>query len=180
MHRQIRFCGLGGQGIVLAGFILGKACLEAGFNVTQTQSYGPEATGGASRSEVVISDSEIDFPAVLAADILVAMSQPGYDKYLKETAPGALILIDPHYVLNRTEGVFFVEATKIAERVGTRLASNMVMTAVVSELVGLPHAILQSAIIRTLSPSTHKINLAAIEEGFREGERINRIVSGRN
>lgn len=172
MHRQIRFCGLGGQGIVLAGFMLGKACTEGGLNAVQTQSYGPEATGGASRSEVVVSDAEIDHPAVLQADILVAMSQPAYDKYIGKIGSNAVVIIDPHYVLNHREDVYCVEATRIAEKVGTRIVANMVMTGVVAEMLGLPRDALRKAIEKTLSPSTHKVNLAAIEEGFAEGERI--------
>ena len=82
MRKEIRICGFGGQGIVLAGVILGKAAsVYSEYHAVQTQSYGPEARGGASRSEIVISDAPVGFPGVMEADVLVALSQPAFDKY---------------------------------------------------------------------------------------------------
>ncbi|MCP4654967.1 MAG: hypothetical protein GY856_06055, partial [bacterium] len=79
--REIRICGFGGQGIILAGVILGEAATRAGYRAVQAQSYGPESRGGAARSEVLITSGAIDYPRVTRADVLVALSQPGYDRY---------------------------------------------------------------------------------------------------
>ena len=83
MRTEIRICGFGGQGIILAGIILGKsASLFDGKEAVQTQSYGPEARGGASKCEVVISDTKVDYPKVESPDILVAMSNEALLKYV--------------------------------------------------------------------------------------------------
>jgi len=76
---EVRICGLGGQGVVLAGQILGRAAVFDGKNVVQTQSYGSEARGSAAKSEIIISDEKIGYPMVRKCDILVAMSQSALD-----------------------------------------------------------------------------------------------------
>ena len=89
MKKEIRIVGFGGQGIILAGVILGEAATRAGHKAVQTQSYGPESRGGAARSEVVISSEPIDYPRVNEADVVVALSQEGYEKYGKDLENGA-------------------------------------------------------------------------------------------
>src|SRR5512142_1746941 len=97
---EIRLAGEGGQGMILAGIILAEAAaIYDGKQATQTQSYGPEARGGASRSEVVISDGEIDHPEVLSADVVVALSQEAYRKFAKSVHPGGLLIIDEDRVV---------------------------------------------------------------------------------
>ena len=85
MRTEIRIAGFGGQGIILAGLLLGKAAIKDGKYAVQTQSYGPESRGGAARSEVVISDQVIDYPKVVEADILIALSQTAYDKFSNDS-----------------------------------------------------------------------------------------------
>ena len=82
MRTEIRIAGFGGQGIILAGVILGEGAINDGKNAVKTQSYGPESRGGADRSEVIIADEEIDYPSVIEADYLVVLSQPAYEKPL--------------------------------------------------------------------------------------------------
>jgi len=92
---DVRFAGFGGQGIILAGIVLGKAvavCDER--NATQVQSYGPESRGGSCRSEVVVSDEQIDYPSIIEADVLVAMSQEAADKFVGNVKKGGLVIID--------------------------------------------------------------------------------------
>src|SRR6056297_1427968 len=92
---EIRLSGAGGQGMILAGIIIAEAALhEEGLNVTQTQSYGPESRGGASRAEVVLSKEVIDFPKVINPDILVALTQKAYDKYSKDVKEDGIVIID--------------------------------------------------------------------------------------
>jgi len=96
---EIRLGGEGGQGMILAGIILAEAAaIYDGKNVVQSQSYGPEARGGASKAEVIISDEEIDFPEVIQADILIALSQEAYDKHSSDLKTGGLLIIDTENV----------------------------------------------------------------------------------
>src|SRR5512136_3011541 len=96
---EIRLAGEGGQGMILAGIILAEAAaIYDGKMAVQTQSYGPEARGGASKSEVVIADGEIDHPEVLSADVVVALSQEAYNKYAVCIKPGGLLIVDDEKV----------------------------------------------------------------------------------
>lgn len=89
---------MGGQGLLLAGIIVAEAAMAQGRNVVQTASYGPESRGGASRSEVIISDIEIDYPAVIEADLLFAMTQEAADKFIHEVKPGGIAIFDSTWV----------------------------------------------------------------------------------
>ena len=95
---EIRLAGMGGQGMILAGIILADAAFRDGKNAVQTQSYGPEARGGASRSEIVISNQEIDYPEVIQADILLCMSQEACDKYYGNLEKNGLLIVDASHV----------------------------------------------------------------------------------
>ena len=95
---EVRLAGEGGQGMILAGIILAEAAIYDGKQAVQTQSYGPEARGGASKSEVVIADGEVDHPEVLDADIVVTLSQEACDKYAAHLKPGCLLIVDSEKV----------------------------------------------------------------------------------
>jgi len=93
--KQICLCGFGGQGVILAGMILGYAAINDGKWVAGSNSYGAQARGGSARSEVVISENPITYPHVIKADILIVMSQTAYDQYIQDLAEqGALVLYD--------------------------------------------------------------------------------------
>ncbi len=97
---EIRLAGSGGQGLILAGIILAEAAgVYDGKFVCQTQSYGPEARGGASKAEVVISDAEIDYPKAIQPDVLLAMNQKSLDAFSSDLKPGGLLLVDADLVL---------------------------------------------------------------------------------
>ena len=89
---EIRLAGKGGQGLIKSGLILAEAAALEGKNVVQIQSYGPEARGGASRSDVIIGDT--DYPGVMSLDVLVALSQEAYDKYLPYVKPNGVVIFD--------------------------------------------------------------------------------------
>ena len=91
---EIRFSGSGGQGILLAAAIVAEGAAALGKQVVQTQTYGPEARGGASKSEVIISDEDIDYPEVQHPDINLVLSQAAYLKYAADTRPGGLLIFD--------------------------------------------------------------------------------------
>ena len=95
---EIRLAGMGGQGMILAGVLLADAAIRDGKNAVQTQSYGPEARGGASRSEVIISSDEIDYPEVIQADVVLCMSQHACDKYAHPLKLDGLLIVDSGHV----------------------------------------------------------------------------------
>jgi len=103
----IQFCGFGGQGIVLSSVIFGTtAVLHSGMNAVQTQSYGSEARGGECQAELILSQEPIKSPLADQLDILVAMSQPALNQYLKRLKPGGTLIFDPEYVFDRTDRTF--------------------------------------------------------------------------
>ncbi len=175
MRKEIRICGFGGQGIILAGVILGRAaCVYSDFNAVQTQSYGPEARGGASRIGVIISDGEIGYPGMNQPDVLVAMSQQAWDKYKKNIKESSTIIIDPDLI--KTEGAedyYKVRSMKIATDLGSRLSANIVM---LGALVGITNIVSRDAIDRAVVESvprrTIEVNRSALEEGFKVGSKL--------
>ncbi len=128
---ETRIAGLGGQGVVLAGQILGRAAVHDGKYVVQTQSYGAEARGSAAKSEVIISDRPIKFPLVRKCDILVAMSQTALNKHLKDLKEDGVLFVDKEMVKEIPKlkaKIFWVSATSTAEAVLKRgIYANVVM-----------------------------------------------------
>jgi len=116
---EIRISGFGGQGVVLAGQVLGRAAVYDGKNVVQTQSYGAEARGSAAKSEVLISDDGIGFPMVRKCDILVAMSQEAVEKNVKNLKEDCVLLVDSSVVEKVPKikaRIFRVPATEVAAK----------------------------------------------------------------
>lgn len=170
---EIRICGLGGQGVVLAGQILGKAAVYDGKNVVQTQSYGAEARGSAAKSEVIISNSQIGFPMVRKCDILVAMSQTAVDKYIKDLKENGFLLIDESLVEKIpkiTAKVFKVPSTKKAENIfKTKLYANIIMLGALTKITGIvSEKSLERAISESVPENAREQNLKAFKEGLRE------------
>ncbi len=169
MRKEIRIAGFGGQGIGLAGYILGKAlALYDRLDAVMTQSYGPEARGGASSASIVLSDRAIAYPFVEQPDYLIAMSQEAYNKFYMTLSPAGLLIIDPDIVSPANEGnPLPIRATHIAEKLGARIVANMVILgffANQSEIVSLDS--LNKAVETTVRPNTLTINLKAIASGY--------------
>jgi 2-oxoglutarate ferredoxin oxidoreductase subunit gamma len=168
MRKEIRIAGFGGQGTVLAGYLLGKAfSLYQGLEAVMTQSYGPEARGGASSSNIVVADREIAFPFVQNADILIALSQEAYSKFRDETAPEAIIFLDTSLVKPESDDeILGLPATEIAEQIGRRIVANVVM---LGYLCGNQEWIsveaLEKAIRTTVKEKTIDLNLKAFTTG---------------
>ncbi|HDQ72291.1 MAG TPA: 2-oxoacid:ferredoxin oxidoreductase subunit gamma [Chloroflexi bacterium] len=172
---EIRVAGTGGQGTILAGILLAEAAIRDGKNVVQTQSYGPEARGGASRSEVVISDQEINYPKVIEADITLCMSQEACDRYGRMMARGGLLILDQDHV-NRaptTQAVHVPMTTLARDAAGRELVANVVGLGV---LVGLTNIVsrkaLEQAIRARVPKGTAEINLKALAAGFEAASDI--------
>ena len=168
---EIRIAGLGGQGVVLAGHILGKAVVNDGLHVVQTQSYGAEARGSAAKSEVILSNKKIGFPMVRKSDVLVAMSQTALDKHLKDLKEKGILIVDTDMIKETPSvnaKVFKVEATKIAEtKLKSKMYANMVMLGAIAKITKLvtPVAV-EKAISDTFTGETREKNTAAFRAGF--------------
>ncbi len=169
---EIRFAGLGGQGIVRAGVIIGSAAaLFGGKNAANSQSYGPEARGGASRSEVIISDEEIDYPKVEEPDAMVLMSQEAYDRYARDLKRGGVLIYDSDMVYDPKpiEGarVYAIPATRIAEESGRKIVANMVMIGALVAITGaVDPSAAKRAIERNVPKGTEDLNIRAFEKGY--------------
>lgn len=176
MRKEIKFGGFGGQGIILAGMIAGRAAsLYDGLNAVFTQSYGPEARGGATSSEVVISKEPVDYPYVISADVLVLMSKEAYDKYISMAKDGGLVLIDEDLIEldERTKGkkISKIKATKVAEGLGNRIVANIVMLGFFTATTGI---VSKEAMIKSVKDSVPSrfidLNIRAFEEGYKKGK----------
>lgn len=167
MRTEIRIAGFGGQGVVLAGRLLGEAAILAGKRAVQTQSYGPESRGGAARSEVVISDQDIDYPKVVKADILVALSQPAFDKYRAAVKEGGKIIVDADLVEAGDAGILSVHFAKTADSLGKRMVANSVMLGYLVASTGVIGTESMEATIREKVPEhTIELNLEAFHRGI--------------
>lgn len=180
MRKEIRIAGFGGQGIVLAGKVLGEAGVNAGNNAVQTQSYGPESRGGAARSEIVISDDTIDYPRVIDADVLVALSQPGFDKYFDETKKNGFIIIDKDLVdpkeRVKDKRIITVPFTKSADNLGKKIVANIVMIGYLTAFLDLmPKKTMLDTIKENIPKGTEKLNAKAFEDGYKLGLKTRKV-----
>jgi len=168
---ETRISGLGGQGVVLAGVILGKAAVCDGKYAVQTQSYGAEARGSAAKSEVIVSNEKISFPEVRKCDILVTMSQSALDKHLKDLKEKGTLLVDEDVVkeVPKIEAkVFKVPATRIAEaEFGSKIYANVVMLGALTKITAmLSRRAVEKAITDIVPEETKKNNLDGFKKGF--------------
>lgn len=173
---EIRLAGAGGQGLLLAGLILAEAAvLYDHKEACQTQSYGPEARGGASKSEVIIDDEPIDYPKVIAADVLLALSQEACDKYYHDLKRDGVLIVDSVHVRRvPTSKAFSLPITEIAEeRTGRTITANMVGLGVLAGLTGVvSEEALQNAVAERAPEGTEEINLEALAAGLDEGKKL--------
>lgn len=178
MRKEIRFAGFGGQGIIKSGIITASAAaIHGGKNAVQTQSYGPESRGGACKSEVVISEEDIDFPKVIEPDVLVVMSQHAYNDYAEDVKSGGVIIMDPDMIPHGKElknvKVFRLPATRIAEELGRKIVANIVMLGAFAAITGLlDKDALKESIKANIPKGTEELNLAAFEKGFEYGKSL--------
>jgi 2-oxoglutarate ferredoxin oxidoreductase subunit gamma len=179
MRQEIVFAGFGGQGVIKAALLVGQAAaLIENKHAAQTQSYGPEARGGACRSEVIVSDQEIDYIKALGADCLVVMSQPALDKYVHRADPDqTAVIIDQTLVQRVPEGlrrVYRVPATEVAEQTfGRALFANIVMLGAFSVITGLVSLeALKQTLVGNVPDKTLDRNRSALDEGARIGREL--------
>jgi len=170
---ETRISGLGGQGVVLAGQILGRAAVYDGKNVVQTQSYGAEARGSIAKSEVIISDDKIGFPIVRRCDILVAMNQEALDRHLKDLKEDGVLIVDSTYVKKIPETkakIFKIPATEHAEKTfGDKIYANMLMLGALTKATNI---VSEKAMKKAIQDAVMK-NIADInEEAYKKGKQL--------
>jgi 2-oxoglutarate ferredoxin oxidoreductase subunit gamma len=172
---EIRIAGFGGQGVVLAGVLLGTAAAVAdGRRAVQTQSYGAAARGGGARSEVVISDERIIYPRVTRPDTLVAMSEEAMRKYGPDMRPGGFLFIDSDLVKHVSRDDVRVVAVPVSnlatQELGKTIVANLVMLGVLVSKTGLVSvAGMEAAIRENVPPKTIDLNLKAFRRGLELG-----------
>jgi 2-oxoglutarate ferredoxin oxidoreductase subunit gamma len=167
---EIRLSGTGGQGLILAGIILAEAALHDNKNAVQSQSYGPEARGGASKSEVIISDNEIFYPKVQSPDIFLALSQEACDKYISGVKKGGIVIVDSTVQVNvqRDFSVYSIPVLYTAEdKLGKPMVANIIA---LGAIVGITNVVakesLEKAVLSRVPKGTEELNRKALSEGY--------------
>lgn len=172
---EIKIGGFGGQGVILAGMIIGRAAaIYDHKDATLTQSFGPEARGGACSAQVVVNTERNLYPMVSSPDVLVVMSQPAFDKFLPEVKPDGLILYESSLVspdsIPAEHPSYGIPATKIAEELGRRMVLNIIMVGFFTALSGICTLdAVKQAVVNSVPKGTEKLNLDAFERGYRHG-----------
>jgi len=172
---EIRISGFGGQGVILAAAVIGKAAaIFQDGHATMTQSFGPEARGGSSSAQVILSGEPILYPYITRPDILVVMSQEAYTRFAPELKPGGILITEQELV--RVDSIragvraFGVPATRLAEDLGRKVVLNIVMVGFFGAVTKLlePEA-LRQAVADSVPPAMQRLNLLAFDKGFEYG-----------
>jgi 2-oxoglutarate ferredoxin oxidoreductase subunit gamma len=167
---EIRLSGSGGQGLILMGIILAEAIgVYDGKYVAQTQSYGPEARGGSSKSEIIVSDEEIDYPKAMRLDLLLAMNQRSCDEFYPDLKPDGLLIVDSTFVTQvPTQKAFQVPFTRIArEKFKREVVANIIALGALALLSPIVSAkAVESAVLARVPRGTEKLNRDALRAGM--------------
>ncbi len=167
---EIRITGMGGQGVVLSGYIIGRACaIQADMHATMIQSFGPEARGSACSATMAVSETEILYPYISRPDIFAVMSGEGYDNYKDELKDKGILIYEKdlvHPTFKKGQKAYGVPSTRIAESLGRIIVQNIVMLgffAAATEIVSREH--MREAVRTSVPPGTEDLNLRAFDAG---------------
>jgi len=168
---EIRITGYGGQGVVLAAYVIGRACaVNSGMHATMIQSFGPEARGSACSATLAISDTEVLYPYIQKPDVFVVMSSEGYDKYRDELKAGGILIYEKdlvHPAFQKDQRAFGVPSTRLAEGLGRSLVQNIVMLGFFAAATGLvSRDATQAAVTSSVPAGTEELNLKAFNAGW--------------
>jgi len=175
---ELRFTGSGGQGLITAGIIMAKtASIFEGKQAVQSQSYGPEARGGASKSEVIISDEPIDYPKVTKCDALLAMTQQACDKYSADLKQGGMLLVDSEMVKQLPSGNFKTVALPIISTakndVGREIVANIVALGAMVAMTGIvSRDKAEQAVVSSVPEAFVELNRKAFNAGFEKAAAV--------
>jgi len=175
MRYEVRLSGSGGQGLILIGIILAEAVgIYDGKNVVQTQSYGPEARGGASKSEVIISDETIYYPKATKLDLLLSMTQKSCDEYYLDLKKDGILLVDSSLVHQvPTNQAYQIPFTHLAkEEFGKTFVANIIAIGAIAEISKIvKESSLIEAVLKRVPPWSAELNKKALSVGMREGKK---------
>jgi 2-oxoglutarate ferredoxin oxidoreductase subunit gamma len=175
---EIKVGGLGGQGVILGGIIIGKAAaLFDGKHSCLTQAFGPEARGSACSAQVVVDKDPILYPYVTKPSVMVAMSQDAFKKFSPELRHDGTLLVEEELVkvdgLPPTVKVFAIPATRIAEELGRKMVLNIVMVGFFTAITGVvSEAAAKEAVKDSVPPNTIDLNMKAFDRGFAYGKKL--------
>ncbi|MDI6727062.1 MAG: 2-oxoacid:acceptor oxidoreductase family protein [Smithellaceae bacterium] len=172
---EIRLSGSGGQGIILMAIILAEAIgIYDGKCVAQTQSYGPEARGGSSKAEIVVSDLEIDYPKAVKPDLLLAMNQKSCNEYSRDLSPEGILIVDSTFVTQLpTPGAFQIPFTRIArEKFQREVVANIIALGAISHLTEAVSAkAMEKAVLARVPKGTEQLNRDALKAGIKAARK---------
>ncbi|TDX42427.1 2-oxoglutarate ferredoxin oxidoreductase gamma subunit [Halanaerobium congolense] len=172
---EIRLSGAGGQGMILAGIILAESgVMVDDLNVSQSQSYGPESRGGASRAEVVFDEDQIDFPKVIKPDLLVCLTQEAFNQYGEDLKNYGVIIADSRIDTTKLKDKLKNNLYQLnildlaANKIGKEISANMVVLGIIAKIIQkkIPVEFIKKAIIEKVPPQTVDDNMEAFELGF--------------
>lgn len=173
---EIRLSGSGGQGLLLGGIILAEAAVNEGKNAIQTQSYGPEARGGASKSEVIISSEEIDFPKVRNCDILLSLTQKAYDQYNIGLKEDGILIVDSSVSAEKSGDIKMYSVPIIdaaLHDLGKPMVTNIVALGVLVEITKvITKESLEQAVLGRVPKGTEELNKKALSVGYEIAAKI--------
>lgn len=167
---EIRLSGSGGQGLILAGIILAEAALDDGKNAVQSQSYGPEARGGASKAEVIISNDDINYPKVKECDILLALTQVALNKYISTLKKDGTLIIDSSLQISNRDDIKVISVPILetaTEELQKPMVANIVALGVLNKLAKLvSEKSLEEAVLSRVPRGTEELNQKALLKGY--------------
>lgn len=175
---EVRLSGSGGHGVILACVMLAQAIgTNPRKNVVQTQSYGPEARGGASRADLVVSTREIFYPKTMKLDLLLAFTQEACDKYCQDLKPDGLLIVDSNMVtkipIKNSYGFPFIRLAR--EKVGHPMVANVIALGAIAELTGIVTREALKTVVKARAPrGTEEKNLKALQVGFEVARKVKR------
>jgi 2-oxoglutarate ferredoxin oxidoreductase subunit gamma len=175
---EIKVGGFGGQGVILSGYIIGRAAsIYDNMYATMIQAFGPEARGSACSAQIIVSSDPIDYPYIVSPSIMVVMSQEAYSRFSPELTKGGILiteeeLVTPHN-LRKDVKHFSIPATRIAEELGKKLVLNIVMMGFMTAVTELLNAeAMRKAVTASVPKGTEDLNLRAFEEGYKYGVQV--------
>lgn len=172
---EIRVTGYGGQGVILCGYLIGKAAaINGGKHATLNQSFGPEARGSACSAQVIVSDEKILYPYMRKPNIMIAMSREAYNKFVPELEGEGIVLVDEDLVkeakVEKNIKLYKIPATRIAEDLGRRIVLNIVMLGFFTSITKLiDHDAVRKTVETSVPKGTEQLNLKAFDSGYEYG-----------
>jgi 2-oxoglutarate ferredoxin oxidoreductase subunit gamma len=177
-RQEIRLGGFGGQGIMLAGYVLGRAAITAGKHAVMTQAYGPEIRGARVAADVILDSEPIDYPKVTHPDISVFMGQEAYDYHCHEVGQTLiydedLVNVEEEHLSTDGLRVYSIQSNRIAEELGRRVVANIVMLGALTAITGLlPVEAMEEAVLRSVPKKALDLNKEAFRRGLEHGAKV--------